>query len=349
MNRIPTKSSGNNNSGVSEFNINAIGFNNTSNMNSNIYNDPNSYDKKNFNLTNYSKALEGGYNIAYNNELCEFLQVSFRYKILFCIHKLSGGSNKINLYCLRNNSFLRTYCKLDGVNITSARVLDKRNIILLVTFVIETRETDLLIYSFTDPLCPLTKVKISNYLDYSYTIRVMHTTSLPNRYYGRNSNHGVMDGDLLLFGTTKGDIIFGKIQSNNATGNNKPRFDVMHIYKLKNKVNQGNEISNNFEISFIYYDLFFDILIIGDYLSNIRIIEKVLQIGKSYSYEENLPFFSLFYEAKKFPKKNILGDNFNPDLPMISITHDILKDRSIIMFDQGKDLCIETNEEDEDY
>jgi hypothetical protein len=310
------------------------------------YNDPNLLNKQNFNLTNYSKALEGGISNAYYNQSSEFLLLSNRYKILFGIHKLSGGANKINLYCLRNNNFLKTFCKIDSVNITCARVLDKRDLILLVTFAIETRETNLIVYSFSDFSCPVAKFKISDFLDYSYTIRAIHTTSLPSRYYGRNSNHGVMDGDMVVFGTTKGDIIFGKIQNNNFTGNNKPRFDVMHIYRLKNKINQGYEISNNFEISFVFYDLFFDIMIIGDYSSNVRVIEKVLQIGKSSSVEDNLPFFSLFYEANKFPKAVKLNENFNSDLPLLSITHDILKDRSIIMYDQGKDLMIETNEDE---
>jgi len=223
--------------------------------------------------------------------------------------------------------------------------LEKRDLILLVTFVIESRETNLVVYSFSDFSCPIAKFKISELLDYSYTIRAIHTTSLPTRYYGRNSNHGVIDGDLLVFGTTKGDIIFGKIQNNNLTGNHKPRFDVLHIYRLKNKLNQGYEISNNFEISFIYYDLFFDIMIIGDYSSNVRVIEKVLQIGKSSNVEDNLPFFSLFYEANKFPKATLLSESFNLDLPLLSIMHDILKDRSIVMYDQGKDLMIETNED----
>jgi len=318
--------------------------------NINCYNstvhDPNLLNKQNFNLTNYSKALEGGNSNIYYNESCEFLLLSNRYKILFGIHKLLGGSNKINLYCLRNNNFLKTYSKIDSVNITSAKVLDKRDLIILVTFHIETRETNLLIFSFYDSSCPIAKFKISEYLDYSYTIRAMFSTSLPNRYYGRNSNHGVMDGDLIVFGTTKGDIIFGKILNNYFNGNNKPKFDLLHIYRLKNKINQGYEISNNFEISYIYYDLFFDMIIIGDYSSNVRIIEKVLQIGKSNNIEENLPFFSLFYEANKFPNKPILNENYNPDLPLVSITHDILKDRSIIMYDQGKDLVIETREED---
>jgi len=336
-----------NDSKININNSNIINDINQITINSNLNNyDPNLLNKQNFNLTNYSKGLEGGNSNCYYNESCEFLLLSNRYKILFGIHKLTGGSNKINLYCLRNNTFLQTFCKIDSVNITCAKVLDKKDLILLISFIIESRETHLLIYSFSDSNCPVAKFKISDFLDYSYTIRSIHITSLPNRYYGRNSNHGIMDGDLIVLGTTKGDIVFGKIQNHNFTGNHKPRFNIMHIYKLKNKINQGFEISNNFEISFIYYDLFFDIMIIGDYSSNVRIIEKVLQIGKSSSYEDNLPFFSLFYEANKFPKATILNENFNSDLPLLSITHDILKDRSIIMYDQGKDLMIETNEED---
>lgn len=305
-----------------------------------------------FNLINYSKNLESGYANTLMDDSCEFLLISNRYKILFCVHKVIGGSNKLNVYCLRNNNFLRNFCVINSVNITEAKLLDKRDLILLVTFSKEIRQTNLLIYTYNNSLSPLAKINLSDFLEYSYMIRTINLVSLPSRFYGRASNHGTIDGDLIIFGTSKGDIIFGKIFHNYSNGNyNKPKFEILHIYKLKNKILQGDEISNNFEISFINYDLFFDMIVIGDYSSNVRVIEKVLQIGKNFSSEENLPFFSLFYEAEKFPGENSKKNkiNYNGDLPFVSITHDILKDRSIVMFDQGKDLLIETNESDEDF
>jgi hypothetical protein len=174
----------------------------------------------------------------------------------------------------------------------------------------------------------------------------MNITHMPSRFYGRNSNHGVVDGDMLYLGTTRGDVIMGKVY--NLQTNNKPGFDPLFIYKLRTNSNASSEeMTNKFEISFISYDLYFDVLYLGDVSSNVRFLENVLQIGKISSYEDNLPFFSFFYEPKpnKITTNNL---NYNIDLPYFSVNHDVIKDRSIILYDQGKDIIISALDDDDE-
>ena len=123
-------------------------------------------------------------------------------------------------------------------------------------------------------------------------------------------------------------------------------------YKLhKNKENKIDDYSNKFKISFINYDLNFDTMFLGDVSSNVRFIEKVLQMDEKKffrdDFHDNLPFFSFDddylknnekYEEEK--KKNI---NYN--LPLFSINHDVIKDRSIILYDKGKEIIIKKNKE----
>ena len=82
-------------------------------------------------------------------------------------------------------------------------------------------------------------------------------------------------------------------------------------------------------------------MIVADISSNIRIIEKILEIGKIHSNEENnLPFFNPFYESFHLPKSTILRKDWKSDLPLVSITHDVLKDRNIILYQEAQDLVI---------
>jgi len=124
---------------------------------------------------------------------------------------------------------------------------------------------------------------------------------------------------------------------------------MLNILKLKNDSQKGEDMSNCYEISFIYFDLFFDLLILGDVNSNIRFIEKILQIGKSQNIEETLPFFSFDNEENSYFTSKHLNKNKNEiftDLPLFSVNHDVIKDRSIIMYDEGRDLMISCFNED---
>lgn len=96
-------------------------------------------------------------------------------------------------------------------------------------------------------------------------------------------------------------------------------------------------MSSKYEVSFLSFDLYFDVLMLGDISSNVRFFEKILQIGKSLRYEENLPFFSFFYQTKI---SSIKDYHFHHELPIFSVKHDLIKDRSIIIYDQGRDLVI---------
>lgn len=244
--------------------------------------------------------------------------------------------------------FSKRFCKIEGT-INNAKLIEKKDLIVIVTFNIDTKLTKLEIWHFNENECPVSFYNLSSLLDYPFTIRTTHITPMPKRYLGRSSNQGLVDGDLIFLGTTRGDIILGKIS--NSYANNKHTFDMLNIFKLKNDAQKGEEMSNCFEISFIYFDLFFDLLILGDVNSNVRFLEKVLQIGKPQSIEETLPFFSFENEENLYKKLKLSYKNKNEtftDLPMFSVNHDVIKDRSIIMYDEGKDLFISNCTEESD-
>jgi hypothetical protein len=275
----------------------------------------------------------------------EIILVSKRYKTLFALQKCNAGISKINSFCLRNNTFLKTFTKVENAIVNTISLIDKRDLIIIILFNIESKQTTLELWSYQDNSCAMTSYLMNPLLDYPFTIKTLHSTALPMKFVGRNSNHGTLDGDIVFLPTTKGDIIVGKVYT--LFTNNKIGFEPVYIYKLKNKTKIGDEMSNNFEISFINYDLYFDVLMIGDVSSNVRFFEKILHIGKQSTIDENLPFFSLFYEGESTSnRKNSTKAEINFDLPVFSINHDVLKDRSVIMYDQGKDLTISIVEEE---
>lgn len=297
-----------------------------------------SSDKINYQESNISN---NNYSEMQSDNPVQYLTTSLTYKILFATHKVSATTNNIDLFCLRNSTIYRTFCTLEGT-INCLSVNENRSLILIVTYHFDTKQTILEIWSFNEPLCPISVYNLSKLMDYTFTVKVIKIVSMPNKYYGRNSKYGQVDGDIIILGTTKGDVIVGKIS--NSIINSKPGFELLYIYKLKNSSNSGNEVSNQFEVTFIDYDLFFDILLLGDMSSNVRIFEKMLQIGKIPSNEENLPFFSLFYESEKPSHLKPYKFEIDSHLPIISVHHDVLKDRSVIMYDQGTDLIM-TNDE----
>ena len=124
-------------------------------------------------------------------------------------------------------------------------------------------------------------------------------------------------------------------------------------YKLhKNENLEVEDVSNKYEISFIAYDFNFDMVYFGDLSSNVKFIEKVLQLGKSYIKQDNFPLFSLDYENNSFENKDKkkkkrneflkeLDSQTNYDLPYLSMSHDIIKDRNIILYDKGSNVNIQ--------
>ncbi len=272
----------------------------------------------------------------------DFLLVSLRFKTLFSIQKQPAGTNKVNLFCLRSNSFQKTFCKIEGT-INTAKLIDKKDLLLIALFKFETKLSSLQIWHYSESSCPLSVYNLSQLLNYPFTVRTISITQMPDRYYGRNTNHGIVDGDMIFLGTTRGDVVLGKILT--LTSTNKIGFEPLYIYKLRNS--QGEEMCNKYEISYITFDLYFDVLIIGDVSSNVKFFEKVLQIGKQQSQEENLPFFSFFADSTKFQNKDKLDETLNNyDLPLFSVNHDVIKDRSIITYDQGRDLTVTIINED---
>ena len=157
--------------------------------------------------------------------------------------------------------------------------------------------------------------------------------------------------DIIVLGTSKGDIIIGEISI--SPFNNQPNFKHIMTYKLhKNENLEIEDVSNKYEISFIAYDFNFDMVYFGDLSSNVKFIEKVLQLGKSYVKQDNFPLFSFDYENNSFENKDKkkkkrneflkeLDSQTNYDLPYLSMSHDIIKDRNIILYDKGSNVNIQ--------
>ena len=109
------------------------------------------------------------------------------------------------------------------------------------------------------------------------------------------------------------------------------------------------DVSNKYEISFIAYDFNFDLVYFGDLSSNVRFIEKVLQLGKLDVKSESLPLFSFDYENNVLENQNNNDNKFlkeldsqkNYELPYLSMNHDIIKDRNIILYDKGENVEIQ--------
>jgi hypothetical protein len=157
-----------------------------------------------------------------------------------------------------------------------------------------------------------------------------------------------IDKDIIALGTSKGDIIIGEISI--SPFNNQPNFKHISTYKLHKNVDlEVEDVSNKYEISFIAYDFNFDMVYFGDLSSNVRFIEKVLQLGKLDVKSESLPLFSFDYENTALENQNNNDNKFlkeldsqkNYELPYLSMNHDIIKDRNIILYDKGENVEIQ--------
>jgi hypothetical protein len=288
---------------------------------------------------NYSMSFN--YNI--KNRYIQDMLISSKFKVLFCINKINNGYSNVSLFNLRTNSFMYIFCKVKG-NIRCSAIDERNEQLLIINFNFESKKTILEFWKFSDSSFPITTYDISSLLDYPFTITSLSFTKIPFIFYGRNSIHGKLKGDVLILGSSKGDIIIGNI-CNIREMNNKIGFEHLMTYKLQNNNEKENEdISSKFEISYIAYDLNFDLVYFGDVSSNCRFIEKVLQIGKKENVDYNLPFFSFDDDDIIYKKLSDENCDFFPklnyDLPIISINHDVIKDRSIILYDKGKKFDI---------
>ena len=311
-------------------------------------------------------------NIFQNNKLSsiEKMNISHKYKVLFCCHKLISGKSKISLFNLRTNVFIGIFCKIKGI-ISCSEVNDKRNTLLIITLNLEKKRTQLEVWKYEENSCPVGTYDFSNLINYSFTINSFFVKSIPDIFNNiiigeeNNSNNNIIeikntennlikekiDKDIIALGTSKGDIIIGEISI--SPFNNQPNFKHIMTYKLHKNIDvEIEDVSNKYEITYIAYDFNFDMVYFGDLSSNVRFIEKVLQLGKFNSQKENFPLFSLNYEndiIEKMDKKEIKKNKFlneldqqtNYELPYFSINHDIIKDRNIILYDKGENVEIQ--------
>jgi hypothetical protein len=231
----------------------------------------------------------------------------------------------------------------------------------------EKKKTQLEVWKYEENSCPVGTYDFSNLINYSFTINSFYVKSVPdifnNIIIGEENNNMIeindenkiikekIDKDIITLGTSKGDIIIGEISI--SPFNNQPNFKHIMTYKLhKNENLEIEDVSNKYEISFIAYDFNFDMVYFGDLSSNVRFIEKVLQLGKADIKQDNFPLFSMDYEEnvlenkdKKMKKRNIflkeLESQTNYELPYLSMSHDIIKDRNIILYDKGNNVEIQ--------
>ena len=295
----------------------------------------------------------------------EEMHISNKYKVLFCCHKMVSGKSNISLFNLRKNVFTGIFCKIRGI-IRCSTVNDKRNTLLIITLEPERKKTQLEVWKYEENSCPVGTYDFSNLINYSFTINSFYVKSVPdifnNIIIGEENNNMIeinddnkiikekIDKDIIALGTSKGDIIIGEISI--SPFNNQPNFKHIMTYKLhKNENLEIEDVSNKYEISFIAYDFNFDMVYFGDLSSNVRFIEKVLQLGKSDTKQENFPLFSLDYEDNILENKNKkikksvflkeLESQTNYELPYLSMSHDIIKDRNIILYDKGNNVEIQ--------
>ena len=296
----------------------------------------------------------------------EEMHISNKYKVLFCCHKMVSGKSNISLFNLRKNVFTGIFCKIKGI-IRCSTVNDKRNTLLIITLEPEKKKTQLEVWKYEENSCPVGTYDFSNLINYSFTINSFYVKSVPdifnNIIIGEENNNMIeindenkiikekIDKDIITLGTSKGDIIIGEISI--SPFNNQPNFKHIMTYKLhKNENLEIEDVSNKYEISFIAYDFNFDMVYFGDLSSNVRFIEKVLQLGKADIKQDNFPLFSMDYEEnvlenkdKKMKKRNIflkeLESQTNYELPYLSMSHDIIKDRNIILYDKGNNVEIQ--------
>ena len=322
----------------------------------------------------------------YNNNSLQFqndklsaieeMHISHKYKVLFCCHKMYSGKSNISLFNLRTNVFIGLFCKIKGI-IRCSTVNDKRNTLLIISLDPEKKKTQLEVWKYEENSCPVGTYDFSYIINYSFTINSFFVKSVPEIFndlnLGGNSNNNnkyiIIDNakeedddkvikekiekDIIALGTSKGDIIIGEISI--SPFNNQPNFKHIMTYKLHKNVDlETEDVSNKYEISFIAYDFNFDMVYFGDLSSNVRFIEKVLQLGKFDDKSENLPLFSFEYEntaleniqkkkensdKNKFLKE--LDSQKNYELPYLSMNHDIIKDRNIILYDKGESVEIQ--------
>jgi len=322
----------------------------------------------------------------YNNNSLQFqkdklsaieeMHISHKYKVLFCCHKMYSGKSNISLFNLRTNVFIGLFCKIKGI-IRCSTVNDKRNTLLIISLDPEKKKTQLEVWKYEENSCPVGTYDFSYIINYSFTINSFFVKSVPEIFndlnLGGNSNNNNKDiiidnakeedddkvikekieKDIIALGTSKGDIIIGEISI--SPFNNQPNFKHIMTYKLHKNVDlETEDVSNKYEISFIAYDFNFDMVYFGDLSSNVRFIEKVLQLGKFDDKSENLPLFSFEYEntaleniqkkkensdKNKFLKE--LDSQKNYELPYLSMNHDIIKDRNIILYDKGESVEIQ--------
>ena len=302
-----------------------------------------------------------------NLSAIEKMNISNKYKVLFCCHKIVSGKSNISLFDLRRNVYTGIFCKIKGI-IKCSSINDKRNTLLIITLEPETKKTQLEVWKYEENSCPVGTYDFSNLINYSFTINSFFVTSVPeifnNIIIDEENNNNMIEmnnenkiikeklyKDIIVLGTSKGDIIIGEISI--SPFNNQPNFKHIMTYKLhKNENLEIEDVSNKYEISFIAYDFNFDMVYFGDLSSNVKFIEKVLQLGKSYIKQDNFPLFSLDYENNSFEskdKKNKKRNEFlkeldsqtNYDLPYLSMSHDIIKDRNIILYDKGSSVNIQ--------
>ena len=302
-----------------------------------------------------------------NLSAIEKMNISNKYKVLFCCHKIVSGKSNISLFDLRRNVYTGIFCKIKGI-IKCSSINDKRNTLLIITLEKKKKKTQLEVWKYEENSCPVGTYDFSNLINYSFTINSFFVKSVPeifnNIIIDEENNNNMIEmnnenkiikeklyKDIIVLGTSKGDIIIGEISI--SPFNNQPNFKHIMTYKLhKNENLEVEDVSNKYEISFIAYDFNFDMVYFGDLSSNVKFIEKVLQLGKSYIKQDNFPLFSLDYENNSFEnkdKKNKKRNEFlkeldsqtNYDLPYLSMSHDIIKDRNIILYDKGSNVNIQ--------
>ena len=92
----------------------------------------------------------------------EKMNISNKYKVLLCCHKIVGGKSNISLFDLRRNIYIGIFCKIKGI-IKCSSINDNRNTLLIITLEPETKKTQLEVWKYEENSCPVGTYDFSNF------------------------------------------------------------------------------------------------------------------------------------------------------------------------------------------
>ena len=266
-------------------------------------------------MSRMSKCLD---ELSQSDEI-NLILVSRVYKLAYSF-SINGNQQKINIFCMKANTFLRVYAK-DWERVDFA-TLDEKNKTMSIIYE-KFDDYYLKMISLRDSTEQLNLVNLS--VEFGSKVTSMIKISVPS---STAMTPDRTKASLLGIGFEEGSFSIVKVYSN--------YFSVLFSLSLDGK---------NCSVSQMRYDVFFDVLVIINNENQIRVFEKMMQFGKK-KFDE-APLISFYNELQPLPEEK--PNEFEENIPLISIDHDLLKDKDIVLYESGKNIKIERPKMVEDY